>query len=91
MGREIRSASRESPPSFEDTLQILHQDALRQTSPRKDPHIVRNARVQPTASSIAIQAQLAPLLGASVSSRTLRRLLAERRFGSHSGMEPGRL
>ncbi|GFV54857.1 transposable element Tcb2 transposase [Trichonephila clavipes] len=33
----------------------------RQTSRREDPHIVRNARVQPTASSAAIQAQCAAL------------------------------
>ncbi|GFT53482.1 transposable element Tcb2 transposase [Trichonephila clavipes] len=40
----------------------------RQTSRREDNHIVRNARVQPTASSAAIQAQVAPSLGALVSS-----------------------
>ncbi|KFM75446.1 Transposable element Tcb2 transposase, partial [Stegodyphus mimosarum] len=49
----------------------------RQTSRREDRHIVRNARVQPTASSAAIQAQVAPSLGAPVSSRTIRRRLAE--------------
>ncbi|GFV65883.1 HTH_Tnp_Tc3_2 domain-containing protein [Trichonephila clavipes] len=49
----------------------------RQTSHREDRHIVRNARVQPTASSAAIQAQVAPSLGAHVSSRTIRRRLAE--------------
>ncbi|GFY10806.1 hypothetical protein TNCV_1123281 [Trichonephila clavipes] len=32
----------------------------RLTSHREDHHIVRNARVQPTASSAAIQAQVAP-------------------------------
>ncbi|GFX40087.1 transposable element Tcb2 transposase [Trichonephila clavipes] len=32
----------------------------KQTSRREDRHIVRNARVQPTASSAAIQAQVAP-------------------------------
>ncbi|GFW17600.1 uncharacterized protein TNCV_2651581 [Trichonephila clavipes] len=36
----------------------------RQTSRREDHHIVRNSRVQPTASSATIQAQLAPSLGA---------------------------
>ncbi|GFX82706.1 transposable element Tcb2 transposase [Trichonephila clavipes] len=52
--------------------------SLRKTSHRKDRHIVRNARVQPTASSAAIQAQVAPSLGATpVSSRTIRRRLAE--------------
>ncbi|GFW69589.1 transposable element Tcb2 transposase [Trichonephila clavipes] len=45
----------------------------RQTSRREDRHIVRNASVQPTASSAAIQAQVAPSLGAPVSSRTIRR------------------
>ncbi|GFU56775.1 transposable element Tcb2 transposase [Trichonephila clavipes] len=44
-------------------------------------HIVRNAREQQTASSSAIQAQVAPSLGAPVSSRTLRRCLAEGHFG----------
>ncbi|GFU83657.1 transposable element Tcb2 transposase [Trichonephila clavipes] len=47
------------------------------TSRRDDHHIVRNARVQPTASSVAIQTQVAPSLGAPVSSRTIRRRLAE--------------
>ncbi|GFV85254.1 HTH_Tnp_Tc3_2 domain-containing protein [Trichonephila clavipes] len=50
---------------------------LRQTSCREDRHIVRNARVQLTASSAAIQAQIAPSLGAPVSSRIIRRHLAE--------------
>ncbi|GFV53053.1 transposable element Tcb2 transposase [Trichonephila clavipes] len=36
----------------------------------------------PTASSAAIQAQVAPLLGAPVSSRTMRRRLAEGHLGS---------
>ncbi|GFW59296.1 transposable element Tcb2 transposase [Trichonephila clavipes] len=36
----------------------------RQTSRREDRHIVRNVHVQPTASSAAIQAQVAPSLGA---------------------------
>ncbi|GFY27374.1 HTH_Tnp_Tc3_2 domain-containing protein [Trichonephila clavipes] len=52
-----------------------------QTSRREDHHIVKNARVQPTASSAAIQAQVAPSLGALVSSRTMRRCLAERHLG----------
>ncbi|GFU27183.1 transposable element Tcb2 transposase [Trichonephila clavipes] len=54
----------------------------RQTSHREDRHIVRNARVQPTASSAAIQAQVAPSLGAPVSSRSIRRRLAEGHLGS---------
>ncbi|GFW35702.1 HTH_Tnp_Tc3_2 domain-containing protein [Trichonephila clavipes] len=53
----------------------------RQTSLREDRHIVRNASVQPTASSAASQAQVAPSLGAPVSSRTMRRRLAEGHFG----------
>ncbi|GFX98190.1 uncharacterized protein TNCV_4908331 [Trichonephila clavipes] len=36
----------------------------RQTNLREDRHIVRNPSVQPTASSAAIQAQVAPSLGA---------------------------
>ncbi|GFX40272.1 transposable element Tcb2 transposase [Trichonephila clavipes] len=54
----------------------------RQTSHREDHHIVRNARVQPTASSTAIWAQVATSLGAPVSSRTIRRRLAKRHLGS---------
>ncbi|GFX48838.1 transposable element Tcb2 transposase [Trichonephila clavipes] len=53
----------------------------RQTSCREDRHIVRNARVQPTASSAAFQAQVAPSLE-KVSSRTIRRCLAEGHLGS---------
>ncbi|GFY24587.1 transposable element Tcb2 transposase [Trichonephila clavipes] len=45
----------------------LHEDP-RQTSRREDHHIVRNARLQLIASSAAIQAQVAPSLGALVSS-----------------------
>ncbi|GFX07694.1 HTH_Tnp_Tc3_2 domain-containing protein [Trichonephila clavipes] len=47
----------------------------RPTSRREDRHIVRNARVQPTASLAAIQAQ------GHVSSQTLRRHLAEGHLG----------
>ncbi|GFT53557.1 HTH_Tnp_Tc3_2 domain-containing protein [Trichonephila clavipes] len=54
----------------------------RQTSHREHRHIVRNARVQLTASSAAIQTQVAPLLGAPVCSRTIRRRLAEGHLGS---------
>ncbi|GFY01220.1 transposable element Tcb2 transposase [Trichonephila clavipes] len=54
----------------------------RQTSRREDHHIVRNARMQTTTSSAAIQAQVAPSLGAPVSSRTIRRRLAEGHLGS---------
>ncbi|GFU89864.1 transposable element Tcb2 transposase [Trichonephila clavipes] len=49
----------------------------RHTSRRENRHIVRNA-----ASSAAIQAQVAPLLGAPVSSRTIRRRMAEGLLGS---------
>ncbi|GFS65333.1 HTH_Tnp_Tc3_2 domain-containing protein, partial [Trichonephila clavipes] len=54
----------------------------RQTSRLEDHHIVRNARVQPTASSTTIQSQVAPSLGVPVSSRTIRRHLAEGHLGS---------
>ncbi|GFU29224.1 HTH_Tnp_Tc3_2 domain-containing protein [Trichonephila clavipes] len=54
----------------------------RQTSRREDHHIVRNARIQPTASSVAIQAQVAPSIGAPVSSRNIRRRVAEGHNGS---------
>ncbi|GFX51813.1 transposable element Tcb2 transposase [Trichonephila clavipes] len=54
----------------------------RQTSRRGDRHIVRNARVQPTALSADIQARVALSLGAPFSSRTIRRRLAERHLGS---------
>ncbi|GFY05743.1 transposable element Tcb2 transposase [Trichonephila clavipes] len=54
----------------------------RQTSRREDCHILRNARVQPTASSAAIQAQPAPSLGDPVSFRTIQRRLAEGHLGS---------
>ncbi|GFU85571.1 transposable element Tcb2 transposase [Trichonephila clavipes] len=49
----------------------------RQTRRREDRHIVRNARVQPSASSVAIQAQVAPSLEVPVSSRTIQRNLVE--------------
>ncbi|PRD25641.1 UNVERIFIED_CONTAM: hypothetical protein NCL1_40311 [Trichonephila clavipes] len=54
----------------------------RQISRREDRHIVRNARIQPTASSAAIQTQGAHSLGAPVSFRTIRRRLAEEHLGS---------
>ncbi|GFS72228.1 uncharacterized protein TNCV_2442641 [Trichonephila clavipes] len=54
----------------------------RQNSRREDRHIVRNTRAHLTASSAAIQAQAVPSLGASVSSRTIRRRLAEGHLGS---------
>ncbi|GFU35613.1 transposable element Tcb2 transposase [Trichonephila clavipes] len=46
-----------------------------QQTSHRDHHIVRNARVQATASSAAIQAHIAPSLGDPVSSRTIRRFL----------------
>ncbi|GFU05557.1 transposable element Tcb2 transposase [Trichonephila clavipes] len=54
----------------------------RQTNRREDRHILRNTSVQPTASSAAIKAQIAPSLGAPVSSRTIRRHLVEGNLGS---------
>ncbi|GFS92881.1 transposable element Tcb2 transposase [Trichonephila clavipes] len=53
-----------------------------QTSRREDHPIVRNARVQPSASSTAIQVQVEPSLGTPVSSRIIRRRLAEGHLGS---------
>ncbi|GFV43552.1 transposable element Tcb2 transposase [Trichonephila clavipes] len=53
-----------------------------QTSHREDRHMVRNARVQPTSSWAAIQAQVAPSLGTPVSSQTIRRRLVEGHLGS---------
>ncbi|GFV62069.1 HTH_Tnp_Tc3_2 domain-containing protein [Trichonephila clavipes] len=43
----------------------------RQTSRQEERHSVRNARVQPTASSAVIKAQVGPSLGAPVSYRTI--------------------
>ncbi|GFY03978.1 HTH_Tnp_Tc3_2 domain-containing protein [Trichonephila clavipes] len=54
----------------------------RQTSHGEDSHIIRKARVQPTDSSAVIQTQVAPSLGASMSSRTIRRCLTEGHLGS---------
>ncbi|GFX87728.1 transposable element Tcb2 transposase [Trichonephila clavipes] len=51
------------------------------TSRREDLHIVRNARVQPTASTAVLQGQVVPSLGAPASSRTIRRRLAEGQLG----------
>ncbi|GFX24306.1 transposable element Tcb2 transposase [Trichonephila clavipes] len=62
-----------------------------QTSSRDDPRIVRNARVQPTASSATIQAQVAPSLETPVSSRTIRRHLAEGHLGSRHPLRVPRL
>ncbi|GFU38725.1 transcription factor RFX4 [Trichonephila clavipes] len=56
----------------------------RQTGRREDRHIVRNACVQPTGSSAAIQVQVAPSLGVPVFSRTIRRCLAEEHLESRS-------
>ncbi|GFW09646.1 transposable element Tcb2 transposase [Trichonephila clavipes] len=53
----------------------------RQTSRLEDRHLVRNTHVQPIALSAAIQVQVTPLLGAPVSSRTMRRCLAEGYLG----------
>ncbi|GFW65064.1 hypothetical protein TNCV_393301 [Trichonephila clavipes] len=47
-----------------------------------------NARVQPTASSATIQTHVAPLLGAPVSSRTIRRRLAEGHLGHGTHYRP---
>ncbi|GFW01254.1 transposable element Tcb2 transposase [Trichonephila clavipes] len=57
-----------------------------QTSRPEGRHIVRNARVHPTASSTAIQAQVAPSLETPVSSRTIRSRLAEGHLGSRCSL-----
>ncbi|GFU05013.1 transposable element Tcb2 transposase [Trichonephila clavipes] len=54
----------------------------RQTSRLEDSRIVRNARIQPNSSSAAIQAQVAPSLGVRVSTRAIRRHLAQGHLGS---------
>ncbi|GFY11082.1 HTH_Tnp_Tc3_2 domain-containing protein [Trichonephila clavipes] len=95
------------PPTSLGSDQRPGSRRSRQTSREEDHHIIRNASVQPTASSAAIQAQVAPSLGAPVSSRTIRRGLTEAldahpstpSFGmvprttklDCSGMEPDRL
>ncbi|GFW19302.1 transposable element Tcb2 transposase [Trichonephila clavipes] len=53
-----------------------------QTSCRENHRIVRNIRVLPTASSVAIHADVAPSLRGPVSSRSKRRRLAEGHLGS---------
>ncbi|GFU87826.1 transposable element Tcb2 transposase [Trichonephila clavipes] len=64
-----------------DTRDVIYTKTRLRTpstdqSSRRPPYL-RNARVQPTASSAAIQAQVAPSLGVPVSSRIIRRSLAE--------------
>ncbi|GFT10819.1 HTH_Tnp_Tc3_2 domain-containing protein [Trichonephila clavipes] len=64
-----------------------------QISRREKHHIVRNARAHPPASSAAIQAHVTFLLGANVSSRTIRRHLGERPIAcaaldAHPSMPP---
>ncbi|GFX61548.1 HTH_Tnp_Tc3_2 domain-containing protein [Trichonephila clavipes] len=54
----------------------------RQTSHREDRHMVRNARAHPTASSAAVHAHVVPSLGSPLSSRTIRKRLAEEHLGS---------
>ncbi|GFX95279.1 transposable element Tcb2 transposase [Trichonephila clavipes] len=54
----------------------------RQTSDREDRHMVRNVRLQPSASSDAIKAQVESSLGTPMSSQTIRRHLDEGHLGS---------
>ncbi|PRD22367.1 UNVERIFIED_CONTAM: hypothetical protein NCL1_49277 [Trichonephila clavipes] len=54
----------------------------RQTRHQEDRQIIKNAHVESTASSAAIQAQVTSSLGPPVASRTIRRRLAERKLGS---------
>ncbi|GFW36928.1 transposable element Tcb2 transposase [Trichonephila clavipes] len=56
------------------------------TSRREDHHTTRNARVQPTTSTGAIEVQVAPSLEAPMYSRTIRRRLSEGHFGSRRPM-----
>ncbi|GFX23766.1 transposable element Tcb2 transposase [Trichonephila clavipes] len=60
----------------------LGSERPQQTNRRENRHIVRNACVQPIASSAAIQAHVASSLGAPVSFRTTRRRLTEGHLGS---------
>ncbi|GFU53714.1 transposable element Tcb2 transposase [Trichonephila clavipes] len=60
-------------------LQLGHSDCV--DCLREDRHIVRSTRIQATASSATLQAQVAPSLGARVSYRTIRRRLAEGHLG----------
>ncbi|GFU88527.1 uncharacterized protein TNCV_4442041 [Trichonephila clavipes] len=53
-----------------------------QTSRREDNHNVRNAHVQPTASSATIFVQVAPSLRATLSSLTIRMFLVEEHLES---------
>ncbi|GFU15706.1 HTH_Tnp_Tc3_2 domain-containing protein [Trichonephila clavipes] len=62
------------------------RERLQQASHWENRHIVRNARVQPTSSSAPIQVQVAPSLCAPVSSRTIRRRLAEGHLGSRNSL-----
>ncbi|GFV87001.1 transposable element Tcb2 transposase [Trichonephila clavipes] len=54
----------------------------RQISRGEDRNIARNARLRPTTSSAAIQAHVAPSVGVPVSSRAIRKRLAEGYLGS---------
>ncbi|GFU84250.1 transposable element Tcb2 transposase [Trichonephila clavipes] len=60
--------------------QLGHSDCV--ISRQEDHHIVRNARTQPTALSTAIQIQVAPSIGAPVSSQTIRRRMVKGHFVS---------
>ncbi|GFX39832.1 potassium voltage-gated channel protein eag [Trichonephila clavipes] len=83
----VQQFSMHLPIKTENTKQsqIAHRPGSghpRQSSRREDRYIVRNARVQPTFSSAAIQAQVALSLEDPVSSRTIRRHMAEGHLGS---------
>ncbi|GFV57974.1 transposable element Tcb2 transposase [Trichonephila clavipes] len=62
--------------------QHLQEGRPRQTSPQEHSHIIRNVSVQVTVSTANIQAQIAPSLEELVSSRSIRRHLAEGHLGS---------
>ncbi|GFV25791.1 transposable element Tcb2 transposase [Trichonephila clavipes] len=61
----------------EDTSFTRRPGRPRQTSRREDRHIIRQARVERTASLATVQTQAAPSIQAPVSSRTIARRLAE--------------
>ncbi|GFX41044.1 HTH_Tnp_Tc3_2 domain-containing protein [Trichonephila clavipes] len=80
--RSVPIVQRRGFQTFLPHKQKIGSGYRRQTSRRDDRHIVRNARVQRTASSAAIQAHVAPALGVLVSSRTIRRHLDKEHLGS---------
>ncbi|GFT21814.1 transposable element Tcb1 transposase [Trichonephila clavipes] len=79
VGRSVLTVSRCWDQWTEWTLFIRRQGSRcpRQTTHRKDHHIIRHARVEHTASLSAVQTPVASSLWTHVSSRTIIRCLAE--------------